>query len=194
MIANRSAVYRKSCVWGIAYVLVLAAAAVAQDLPSAKPDEVGFSPERLNRIGTVVQQSIDDKQIAGAVTMVVRHDKVVWLKGQGMMDREAAKTMRPDAMFRICSMTKPITSVAVMMLYEEGRFQLDDPISKYLPEFKNPKVYVKPATGEPYTIPRPKRSRSAICCGIPRGSLTAGTMIWARCMRRPTWRAGCCNM
>ena len=61
--------------------------------------------------------------------------------------------MRPDAMFRICSMTKPITSVAVMMLYEEGRFQLDDPISKYLPEFKNPKVLVKPASGQPYSIP-----------------------------------------
>jgi CubicO group peptidase (beta-lactamase class C family) len=128
-------------------------AATAQELPSASPASVGLSPERLDRIGTVVQQSIDDKQIAGAVTMVARHGKVAWLKAEGMMDREAAKPMRPDAIFRICSMTKPITSVAVMMLSEEGRFQLDDPISQYLPEFKNPKVYVKPATGEPYTIP-----------------------------------------
>ena len=64
--------------------------------------------------------------------------------------------MQPDAMFRICSMTKPITSVAVMMLYEEGRFLLDDPISKYLPEFKDPKVLVKPATGAPYSIPATK--------------------------------------
>ena len=70
-----------------------------------------------------------------------------------MMDREAAKPMRPDAMFRICSMTKPITSVAVMMLYEEGHFMLEDPVSKYLPELKNPKVLVKPASGEPYSIP-----------------------------------------
>ena len=70
-----------------------------------------------------------------------------------MMDREAGKAMRPDAMFRICSMTKPITSLAVMMLYEEGRFLLDDPVSNYLPEFKNPKVLVKPATGESYSIP-----------------------------------------
>ena len=70
-----------------------------------------------------------------------------------MLDREAGKPMPADALFRICSMTKPITSVAVMMLYEEGRFQLEDPISTYLPEFKNPKVLVKPATGEPYTIP-----------------------------------------
>jgi CubicO group peptidase (beta-lactamase class C family) len=73
-----------------------------------------------------------------------------------MMDREAAKAMRPDAIFRICSMTKPITSVAVMMLYEEGRFLLEDPVSKYLPEFKNSKVLVKPASGKPYTIPATK--------------------------------------
>src|SRR5436190_10285101 len=73
-----------------------------------------------------------------------------------MADREAGKAMPTDAMFRICSMTKPITSVAVMMLYEEGRFLLDDPVSKYLPEFKNPKVLVKPATGEPYSIPAAK--------------------------------------
>ena len=133
--------------------LALSAAAFAQDLPVSKPDTVGLSSERLERIGTAVQRSIDDKRIAGAVTLVARHGHVAWFKAQGMMDREAGKPMRPDAIFRICSMTKPITSVAVMMLYEEGRFLLDDPISKYLPEFKNPKVLVKPATGESYTIP-----------------------------------------
>ena len=73
-----------------------------------------------------------------------------------MSDREASKAMPTDAMFRICSMTKPITSTAVMMLYEEGRFLLDDPVSKYLPEFKNPKVLVKRASGETYTIPAAK--------------------------------------
>jgi CubicO group peptidase (beta-lactamase class C family) len=133
--------------------LFLVAPAAAQDLPSAKPETVGLSSERLERISTAVQQSINDKRIAGAVTLVVRRGKVAWFKSQGMMDREAGKPMRPDAMFRICSMTKPITSVAVMMLYEEGKFLLDDPVSKYLPEFKNPKVLVKPASGEPYTIP-----------------------------------------
>ena len=132
---------------------LLVSASVAQDLTSAKPESVGMSSDRLERIATTVQRSIDDKRIAGAVTMVVRHGRVAWLKPQGMMDREAGKAMRPDAMFRICSMTKPITSVAVMMLYEEGKFLLDDPVSKYLPEFRNPKVLVKPASGEPYTIP-----------------------------------------
>jgi CubicO group peptidase (beta-lactamase class C family) len=137
-------------------LLVLNVFAFAQDIPSGKPESVGLSSERLERIGTAVQGDIDDKRIAGAVTLVIRHGRVAWFKSQGMMDREAAKAMRPDAMFRICSMTKPITSAAVMMLYEEGRFLLDDPVSKYLPEFKNPKVLVKPASGEPYSIPATK--------------------------------------
>jgi CubicO group peptidase (beta-lactamase class C family) len=142
-------------------LLVLSVAApaselVAQDMPSAKPESVGLSSERLERIGAAVRSKVDDRRIAGAVTLVVRHGKVAWFKSQGMMDREAAKPMQPDAMFRICSMTKPITSVAVMILYEEGRFLLDDPVSSYLPEFKNPKVLVKPASGLPYTIPATK--------------------------------------
>lgn len=127
--------------------------AFAQELPAAKPESVGLSSERLDRISSVVQHGIDDKRIAGAVTLVVRRGKVAWFKAQGMADREAGKTMPTDAMFRICSMTKPITSVAVMMLYEEGKFLLEDPVSKYLPEFKNAKVLMKPAQGEPYTIP-----------------------------------------
>jgi len=132
---------------------VLNVIALAQDLPSAKPESVGLSSDRLERIATAVQHDIDGKRIAGAVTLVVRHGKVAWFKAQGMSDREAAKAMPADALFRICSMTKPITSAAVMMLYEEGKFLLDDPVSKYLPEFKNPKVLVKPASGEPYAVP-----------------------------------------
>jgi hypothetical protein len=132
---------------------LFSAVVFAQDLPTAKPESVGLSSERLDRISSVVQRDIDDKRIAGAVTLVVRHGKVAWFKSHGMMDREAGKAMPTDAMFRICSMTKPITTVAVMMLYEEGKFLLDDPVSKYLPEFKNSKVLVKPAKGEPYTIP-----------------------------------------
>src|SRR5579859_167266 len=137
-------------------IFILSVFAIAQDLPTAKPESVGLSSERLERIGATVQRSIDDKRIAGAVTLVVRHGRVAWFKSQGMMDREAAKPMQPDAMFRICSMTKPITSVAAMMLYEEGKFLLDEPVSKYLPEFKNMKVLVKPATGAPYSIPATK--------------------------------------
>jgi CubicO group peptidase (beta-lactamase class C family) len=129
------------------------ASTLAQDFPSAKPESVGLSSERLDRISSAVQHSIDDKRIAGAVTLVIRHGQVAFFKAQGMADREAAKPMQRDSIFRICSMTKPITSVGAMILYEEGKFLLDDPVSKYLPEFKNPKVFVKPANGKPYTIP-----------------------------------------
>jgi CubicO group peptidase (beta-lactamase class C family) len=133
--------------------LLAAALSPAQSSPSAKPESVGLSSERLERIGSTVQRDIDDKRIAGAVTLVLRHDRLVWLKAQGMADREAGKPMQTDTMFRICSMTKPITSVAIMILYEEGRLMLEDPVSKYLPEFKDARVFVQPATGEPYSIP-----------------------------------------
>ncbi len=151
-----NAMHRKTNITIMICALLLAATAVAQELPLAKPESLGLSSERLERIGTAVQHNIDDKRIAGAVTLVVRRGHVAWFKAQGMMDREAGKPMRPDAMFRICSMTKPITSTAIMMLYEEGAFLLDDPVSKYLPEFKNMKVLVKPASGEPYSIPATK--------------------------------------
>jgi CubicO group peptidase (beta-lactamase class C family) len=137
-----------------ACVLLLATVAVAQELPTASPESVGLSSDRLERIGIIVQKNIDDKRIAGAVTLVLRHGQVAWFKAQGMQDREAGKPMRTDTIFRICSMSKPLTTAAVMILYEEGFFRLEDPISKYLPEFKNPKVLVKPGNGvAPYTIP-----------------------------------------
>lgn len=137
-----------------ACILFLAPLAVAQEFPTAKPEAVGLSSERLERIGKAVQKDIDDKRIVGAVTLVIRRGQVAWFRAQGMQDREAGKPMRPDTIFRICSMSKPLTTAAVMVLYEEGYFLLGDPISKYLPEFKNPKVLVKPANGgTPYTIP-----------------------------------------
>ena len=149
---NRQITNRRIIIPAFFCALVLSAA-MAQEVPVVKPETVGLSSERLERIASTVQRSIDDKRIAGAVTLVARRGHVAWFKAQGMADREASKPMRLDTMFRICSMTKPITSLAVMMLYEEGRFLLDDPVSKYLPEFKNPKVLVKPASGAPYTIP-----------------------------------------
>ncbi len=136
-------------------VILLAAAltATAQQLPTAKPDSVGLSSQRLERIATAVQRAIDQNRIAGAVTLVARRGQIAWLKAQGMQDREASKPMSTTSIFRICSMSKAITSLAVMMLYEEGNFLLDDPISKYIPDFKNPRVLVKPASGPTYTIP-----------------------------------------
>ena len=137
----------------LAGALLLCASAFSQELPTAKPENVGLSPDRLQRIGAAAQQSIDDKRIAGVVTLVVRHGRVAWFDARGMADREAGRPMQKDTIFRLCSMTKPIVSTAVMVLYEEGKFLLGDPISKYLPEFKNPRVLVKPASGPSYTIP-----------------------------------------
>jgi CubicO group peptidase (beta-lactamase class C family) len=135
------------------FLLAVALTAAGQELSTAKPESVGLSSERLEKIATTVQRAIDEKRIAGAVTLVARRGHVAWLKAQGMQDREASKPMPTDAIFRICSMSKAVTSLAVMMLYEEGNFLLDDPVSKYIPEFKNPKVLVKPASGPTYTIP-----------------------------------------
>jgi CubicO group peptidase (beta-lactamase class C family) len=120
---------------------------------AARPESVGFSSPRLERIATVVQGSVDRGEIAGAVTLVARHGQVIWLRASGKQDRENSKPMGTDSIFRICSMTKPIVTLAVMMLYEEGRFALDDPISKYIPEFGDPKVLVTQKDRKPYTIP-----------------------------------------
>ncbi|MBM4024495.1 MAG: beta-lactamase family protein [Planctomycetes bacterium] len=133
----------KCAVLGVVTILIaLAPAALGQGLPKASPKSVGLSQERLDRIGALMQQHVDDGLLAGAVALVARDGKVAYLRSVGMQDKEKGIEMRPDAIFRIASMSKPITSVAVMMLYEEGRFRLSDPVSKYLPEFRAPKVLV----------------------------------------------------
>ena len=111
---------------------------------AVSPESVGLSSERLERIASAIQKSIDDGRVAGGVALVARHGKIAYFKAVGMADREAKKPMRTDSIFRICSMTKPITSVAVMMLYEEGRFMLNQPVSDFIPEFKNMKVLDPP--------------------------------------------------
>ena len=120
---------RKLCLVLILFVFATSSRALAQDQPVVKPETVGLSSER---IGKTAQKDIDDKRIAGAVSLVIRHGQVAWFRAQGISDREAGKPMRTDSIFRICSMTKPITSVAAMILYEDGKFILDDPISLYL--------------------------------------------------------------
>jgi CubicO group peptidase (beta-lactamase class C family) len=105
------------------------------------PEEVGLSSERLARIRPVVGKHIGDDKIAGAVTLVARRGKVAHLECVGLIDRESNKSMQPDTIFRIGSMTKPITCVAMLMLYEQGGFQLFDPVSKFIPAFNDLKVY-----------------------------------------------------
>ena len=120
--------------------MLLAFQASAASLTITKPEEVGFSAERLKRIRSVVQSHIDAKDFAGAVTLVARKGKVVHFEAQGTTDLESGKAMRTDTLFRMASMTKPITAVAVLMMMEEGKLVLSDPVSKFIPEFKNPKV------------------------------------------------------
>lgn len=109
-------------------------------LPRSAPDKVGMSAERLDRIKPAMQKYIDQQLVPGTVTIVARNGKVVHFEAQGYLDAENKIPMRKDALFRIASMTKPITSIALMMLWEEGKFQLNDPVEKFLPEFKNQKV------------------------------------------------------
>jgi len=113
------------------------------ELQEAAPASVNMSQERLKRIDRVLQQSIDSGWIAGAVGFIARDGKVVYNKSFGVSDIEAQTAMRNDNIFRIASQTKAITSLAVMMLFEEGKFLLDDPISKYIQEFANPVVIDK---------------------------------------------------
>ncbi|MDP2126179.1 MAG: serine hydrolase domain-containing protein [Pseudohongiella sp.] len=119
----------------------------ASGLPMADPESVGMSAERLQRIDAFTQRYIDNEMVAGTVTLVARRGKVVHFSAQGMKDVERNQPMTTDTIFRMASMTKPIASVALMMLYEEGWFQLDDPISDWLPEFKNMMVEVEQADG-----------------------------------------------
>ena len=115
--------------------------AFSQGLPMAVPEQVGVSAERLERIRPAMQGYVDNGNIAGFLTAVARRGKIVHFETIGMQDIENNKPMAADTIFRIHSMSKPITSVAVMMLYEEGHFQLDTPISKFIPQFKNMEVY-----------------------------------------------------
>ncbi len=115
--------------------------AFGQGLPTAVPEEVGVSAERLQRIHPVMQGYVDEGQVSGFLTAIARRGKVVHFETVGMRDIENSKPVEPDTLFRIYSMSKPITSVAIMMLYEEGRFHLDTPAAKFIPEFKNMQVY-----------------------------------------------------
>ncbi|MEO3403491.1 serine hydrolase domain-containing protein [Mucilaginibacter sp. CAU 1740] len=109
-------------------------------LKPADPVAAKFSPERLKRIDDMIEQNIDSGYVKGAVGFIARDGKIVYNKSFGLADEDQKKLMTNDAIFRIASQTKAITSVAVMMLFEEGKFLLDDPISKYLPTFAHPKV------------------------------------------------------
>lgn len=109
-------------------------------LQSAPASDVGMSQERLDKIGNMLEQAVNEKQIPGVVALIAKDGKIVFHEAFGMADNKSKKAMEKNTIFRIASQTKAITSTAVMMLWEEGKFKLDDPISKYIPEFKNPQI------------------------------------------------------
>jgi CubicO group peptidase (beta-lactamase class C family) len=153
----------KRCLFSV--LPILAATTFAASIPAAKPEQTGFSSERLTRIHDMVQRHIDAHDISGAVTLVARNGKVAHFEAHGLADVEAKKPMTKDSLFWIMSMTKPVVGTAVLMMMEEGKLRLTDPISKFIPEFKGMKVAViqdrpagapAPAAGTPpmfYTVP-----------------------------------------
>jgi CubicO group peptidase (beta-lactamase class C family) len=112
-----------------------------RDLAVATPESVGVSSDRVHRIDAAMKKLIDDKQVAGLVTLLERHGKVVEFNAVGQKDVRKADPVQKDSIFRIYSMTKPLTGLAMMMLYEEGKWRIDDPVARYIPEFARLKVY-----------------------------------------------------
>ena len=131
--------YRFFCTLGIA-LLIAGPGFSSDELPTAKPEDQGFSSERLERITKMTQAYVDEGQLAGVVTMVARHGKVVHFEAVGHKGADDKRPLELDDLFRIYSMSKPITAAAVMQLYEQGKFHLSDPVTKFVPEFKELKV------------------------------------------------------
>jgi CubicO group peptidase (beta-lactamase class C family) len=125
-----------------------AAASLGAATPTAQPEAAGLSSQRLERVGELVQRHLDAGSFSGAVTLVARNGRIVHHEAQGVMDLETKKPMAEDAIFRIMSMTKPVIGVATMMMIEEGKVRLQDPISKFIPEWANMTVGIpQPSAG-----------------------------------------------
>jgi CubicO group peptidase (beta-lactamase class C family) len=134
-------------------VICMAIAVAAQDFVEAAPEEVGMSSTRLANVRRLVQGYVDSGMLPGAISAVARRGKVVHFETYGRMDDEADKVMRPDTIFRIASMTKPIVSVALMTLYEEGAFQLDDPVAQYISALRDVRVFASGSADSYQTRP-----------------------------------------
>ena len=131
--------------------LMLAGAAVlvqAAPLPEASPEEVGMSSDRLGRLDAAMQKAVDSGELPGAVVLIARDGQLAYAKSFGWQDRGKKIPMRNDSIFRLYSMTKPVVSVAAMMLVEEGKLGLQEPVSKYIPEFKEMKVGIESTDAE----------------------------------------------
>jgi CubicO group peptidase (beta-lactamase class C family) len=181
---------------GLALLFAALTAAAADpsaktELPSAKPEDVGMSSERLPRINAALQRHIDAGQLAGAVTLIARRGKVVHFETHGWADLESKQPMSRDTLFKMASTTKPVTSVAILMLMEEGKLRLTDPVSRFIPEFKDTKVAVAKSGGEEVELvpaQRPITIRDLLTHTSGLGSGGAGSKETGKVMqaRKPT--------
>lgn len=126
--------------WHLLLLLLLLCLPTLAQLQVGKPEDVGMSSERLARIDNMINEHIQQKWVPGAVALIIRKGKIVHYKAYGVNNTETNSVMKKDDIFRIASQTKAITSLAIMMLFEEGKILLNDPVSKFIPEFKNPQV------------------------------------------------------
>jgi len=173
----------------ICFAVLLLATSVsswaADTIPTVSPESVGVSSERLRRIDDYFQRFIDNDQVAGAVTLVARHGKVIHHSAVGLKYREENIPMTTDTIFALASMTKPIVSTALMMLFEEGRFRLDDPISDWIPEYADHKVLVsdgprqtRVAESNPVTIRQVLTHTSGLTLNPENMGLSAEELRW----------------
>lgn len=154
-----------TCVMLAVSLLTVSAPASSAPLPEAeKPEAVGFSSQRLQRVTDTFDADVASGKIPGAVVLIARHGKVAYRRTFGFQDRAANSAMRPDSIFRIASMTKPVTMVAALMLAEEGKLQLMDPVSAYLPQLKQLQVgvEVKDGNGERRLMLEPARRQVTV--------------------------------
>ena len=142
--------------------VALTTSALAQGLPIATPESVGMSGARLQRLSSAMKRAVDEGRVAGVVTLLARKGKVVHYENFGQLDRESGTTMPKDAIFRIASMSKAITTVAAMMLVEEGKLLLEEPVSKYVPAFKKTSVMTAATASGPEVASVPARREITI--------------------------------
>jgi CubicO group peptidase (beta-lactamase class C family) len=159
---------------------LVAPAASAQPLPKAPPESVGMSTERLNRMHAGMQALVDTHQVGGIVTLVARDGKTVDLQAFGFQDVDARTAMKADSIFRIASMTKPITSVAAMILFEEGKLALTDPVSRFIPAFRDMQVLARGGPGTEPTLTPARRQITVRDLLTHRSGLTYGFLDTAQ--------------
>jgi CubicO group peptidase (beta-lactamase class C family) len=164
-------------------LLVVAVTARAEPpLPTAEPQSLGFSSERLDLVTKWFKREVDEGKLPGVVIAVARRGKLAYFESFGDRDREAKQAMATDTIFRIYSMTKPLVSVAAVMLMEEGKLQLTDPVAKFLPEFKDQQVSVPKADGSGYELVKAERAMTVHdllrhTSGLAYGELTKNPLV-----------------